>query len=181
MTLARAGLASGRRKAEPNRQRGFSGRGSFAPRCHGGRCMKRLVALVVPAMVFATTLRPGLAQDRVITTEKVRVKVETVAGNLEHPWGLAFRPDGRMLVTERPGRLRIVAKEGAVSEPIAGVPVVQAEGQPPGGSPAAAMLPGHGDTSTEAMKSRLGSRLRSSGRNRRRCGNCGATTGTAGG
>ena len=91
--------------------------------------MKRLVALVVPAMVFATTLRPGLAQDRVITTEKVRVKVETVAGNLEHPWGLAFLPDGRMLVTERPGRLRIVAKEGAVSEPIAGVPVVQAEGQ----------------------------------------------------
>ncbi len=55
--------------------------------------------------------------------------LETVATGLEHPWSLAFLPDGRMLVTERPGRLRYVTMKGEVSEPISGVPAVYAEGQ----------------------------------------------------
>lgn len=57
------------------------------------------------------------------------VTVETVASGLENPWGLAFLPDGRMLVTERPGRLRIITADGTLSEPIAGVPAVYARGQ----------------------------------------------------
>ncbi|MGH7518098.1 MAG: PQQ-dependent sugar dehydrogenase [Gemmatimonadales bacterium] len=57
------------------------------------------------------------------------LRVETVAGGLEHPWALAFLPDGRILVTERPGRLRIVEPGGKLSEPLAGVPKVWAEGQ----------------------------------------------------
>lgn len=57
------------------------------------------------------------------------VTVETVATGLVNPWGLAFLPDGRMLVTERPGRLRIVAANGALSDPLGGVPQVAASGQ----------------------------------------------------
>jgi glucose/arabinose dehydrogenase len=51
------------------------------------------------------------------------------AKGLDHPWALAFLPDGRALVTERPGRLRYVAKDGALSEPISGVPAVVAKQQ----------------------------------------------------
>ncbi len=57
------------------------------------------------------------------------IRVETVARGLEHPWALAFLPDGRMLITERPGRLRIVDKSGKLSAPLVGVPDVRAEGQ----------------------------------------------------
>jgi glucose/arabinose dehydrogenase len=57
------------------------------------------------------------------------ITTETVASGLVHPWALAFLPDGRILVTERPGRLRIVDRNGRLSEPLAGVPEVAARGQ----------------------------------------------------
>ncbi|MDQ8038139.1 MAG: PQQ-dependent sugar dehydrogenase [Pedobacter sp.] len=59
----------------------------------------------------------------------VEVKVSTISSNLEHPWGLAFLPDGSMLVTERPGRLRHVSTTGLASAAISGVPAVDARGQ----------------------------------------------------
>lgn len=52
-----------------------------------------------------------------------------VASGLEHPWGLAWLPSGGWLVTEKPGRLRIITPEGQVGEPIAGLPTVDADGQ----------------------------------------------------
>jgi aldose sugar dehydrogenase len=56
------------------------------------------------------------------------VRAETVAEGLEHPWALEFLPDGRILVTERPGRLRIISN-GQLSAPVANVPEVYARGQ----------------------------------------------------
>jgi aldose sugar dehydrogenase len=55
--------------------------------------------------------------------------VETIAEGLEHPWGMDVLPDGRILVSERAGRLRIVSVDGTVSPPLQGVPPVFAEGQ----------------------------------------------------
>ena len=59
----------------------------------------------------------------------VAFEVVTVAEGLENPWGLTFLPGGRLLVTERPGRLRIVTPDGKLSEPVAGLPPVAAGGQ----------------------------------------------------
>jgi glucose/arabinose dehydrogenase len=59
----------------------------------------------------------------------VAYDVVTVASGLQVPWGLAFLPDGRMLVTERPGRLRVVGKDGTLSPPVAGLPAMDARGQ----------------------------------------------------
>ncbi|TKX75384.1 PQQ-dependent sugar dehydrogenase [Halorubrum sp. GN11_10-6_MGM] len=61
---------------------------------------------------------------------EVEYAVETVADGFENPWGLAFLPgDGRLLVTERPGRLSLVDPESGETEPVAGAPEVVAEGQ----------------------------------------------------
>lgn len=74
------------------------------------------------------------------------LKVETFATGLSHPWGIAIMPDDRMLVTERPGRLRIVDKNGRLSPPLGGVPRVQAEGQ--GGLLDVALDPGFAQNRT---------------------------------
>ena len=71
----------------------------------------------------------GRAAAQDFTSRQGPIRVVTVASGLEHPWGLAFLPDGRMLVTERPGRLRIVTPDGQLSAPLAGVPEVWARGQ----------------------------------------------------
>ncbi len=79
------------------------------------------------AMLAAAT--PASAVDETFETEGPAIRVTTVADGLDHPWGLAFLPDGSMLVTERSGALRHVAADGAVSEPLSGVPEVDARDQ----------------------------------------------------
>jgi glucose/arabinose dehydrogenase len=59
----------------------------------------------------------------------VAVDVVTVAEGLQNPWGMVFLPDRRMLVTERPGRLRVVSAEGKLSAAVAGLPAVDARNQ----------------------------------------------------
>lgn len=56
-------------------------------------------------------------------------KLTVVAGPLQHPWGFALLEDGRILVTEKPGRMRLVSKDGKISEPLGGIPEVYARGQ----------------------------------------------------
>ena len=62
------------------------------------------------------------------TTEKVPIRVDVLASGLEHPWGIEVLPDGAFLVTERPGNMRLV-KDGQISDPIAGLPKITANGQ----------------------------------------------------
>jgi glucose/arabinose dehydrogenase len=58
--------------------------------------------------------------------ERSDLDLVTVTAGLEHPWGMAFLPDGRVLVTELAGRLRLIERDGKAGPPIAGVPVVEA-------------------------------------------------------
>jgi len=84
---------------------------------------------VLAAAALMLMSQSSVAEDKTIDTQTGSIKVETIAHGLENPWGLAFLPDDRMLVTERPGRLRVVTKNGTISEPLKGVPEVFAEGQ----------------------------------------------------
>jgi len=81
---------------------------------------------------FVLVLAPpasALEQALTAATEHGEVRLVTVTEGLEHPWGMAFLPDGRALVTERPGRLRIVAADGKLGPALGGVPAVDATGQ----------------------------------------------------
>src|SRR4029078_4566187 len=84
----------------------------------------RLLAL---AVLLASL--PGIAAAQTFKSSAGNLKVETVVGGLAHPWALAFLLDGRMLVTERPGRMRIATPDGKLSQPLQGVPKVAAYGQ----------------------------------------------------
>ncbi|GHA87656.1 PQQ-dependent sugar dehydrogenase [Modicisalibacter luteus] len=82
---------------------------------------------VATAMLISPLL---LAQpDSSIQTEAGAVQVEVLSEGLVHPWGMAFLPDGRALVTEREGRLRILGTDNSLTAPIEGVPDVFSQGQ----------------------------------------------------
>lgn len=89
---------------------------------------------MLSVLLTACALLPAAVEARERSRpEKVPVfdglKVVTVARDLEHPWSLAFLPDASMLVTERPGRLRHITRNGSVSPPLAGLPAIAAGGQ----------------------------------------------------
>lgn len=85
---------------------------------------------------------PACAQVETLkTSDGTQVMVEKLVGGLDHPWGMAFLPDGRLLVTERDtGKLYILAKDNTLSKPLQGVPRVRAHGQ--GGMMDVALDPG---------------------------------------
>ena len=130
---------------------------------------------LAPAMVGAIVAGAGCgsridaAAQGPIASEQATFELVTVTSGLEHPWGMAFLPDGEILITERPGRLRIVRGGVLDPEPIEGVPPVYASGQ--GGlldvalDPAFASnrviylayaAPGDGGNSTRVARAKLG-------------------------
>ena len=80
--------------------------------------MSSILLWLLSALVFAST----------VTTDQLQVNIDTVVEGLQHPWGLAFFEDGRMLVSERTGQLRIV-DSGKPGDPIEGMPEIAVGGQ----------------------------------------------------
>jgi len=98
--------------------------------------MKTPVALVAASLTAATLFAASFlivtgtrGETTSFTSSAGPLEVQTIASGLVNPWSLAFLPDGRMLVTERPGRMRLVTAEGQLSQPLKGVPEVFASGQ----------------------------------------------------
>jgi len=84
---------------------------------------------IVIGFTALASLGCASAEAEVFHSAAGDLALATVARGLEHPWALAFLPDGRLLVTERLGRMRIVGADGKLSPPLAGVPRVDASGQ----------------------------------------------------
>ncbi|MEO5760731.1 MAG: PQQ-dependent sugar dehydrogenase [Vicinamibacteria bacterium] len=97
------------------------------------------VSLPLPANAQGVDIKPpnGATQKAAFAGQTrapesksgVAFDVVNVASGLERPWALAFLPNGRMLVTERPGRLRVVSSDGTMSPTVTGLPAMDARGQ----------------------------------------------------
>lgn len=90
--------------------------------------LRRPARLLLALALASAAPASGGAAQTVERSELATFRIETVAQGLEHPWGLAMLPEGGLLVTERPGRLRLI-REGQPPLTVAGVPDVYAAGQ----------------------------------------------------
>lgn len=91
---------------------------------------RRVLSMLIGTAAVFAVMSPVTAQTQV----DVGYRIDAVVGGLEFPWALAFLPDGNMLVTERPGRLRVIERGTddrytLRAEAVAGVPPVMASGQ----------------------------------------------------
>jgi aldose sugar dehydrogenase len=93
--------------------------------------LRAVLGTAATALVLVGCSQATVAQasDEAISSEQATFRVVPVVTGLEHPWGMAFLPGGEILITERPGRLRLVRDGGLEPAPIAGVPEVYASGQ----------------------------------------------------
>jgi len=91
--------------------------------------MPILIPSVLTTLLLWLPVAAATAADSRIRTDEHAINVRIVVQGLEHPWGLAFLPDGRMLVTEREGRLRVVRDGKLDLRPVGGLPPIEASGQ----------------------------------------------------
>jgi glucose/arabinose dehydrogenase len=77
----------------------------------------------------AIVAAPAIARAQLLRSNKANLRLSTLSHGLVQPWGMAFLPDGRILITERPGRLRVFANGRLEPTPLGGVPRVAATGQ----------------------------------------------------
>ena len=85
------------------------------------------------AAAAATVAAPAIGRaQEVLRSAKASLRLVTLSRGLVQPWSMAFLPDGRMLITERPGRLRVFANGRLEPTPLAGVPRVAASQASPG-------------------------------------------------
>ena len=94
--------------------------------------MRRAALAVATGLVLAIStaaVQDTPEQVDSVMTEAGPVSIQNLVGGLDHPWGMAFLPDGRLLVTERSGNLRILGTDRQLSAPLGGVPEVFAQGQ----------------------------------------------------
>lgn len=94
---------------------------------HGVAAVLLTAAIMLAASMVVTPAARG--QQAGFGSSAGELEVRTIARGLGYPWALAFLPDGKMLVTERPGRMRIVTADGNISPPLKGVPEAWASGQ----------------------------------------------------
>jgi glucose/arabinose dehydrogenase len=98
-----------------------------APAPSIARCRAIAVGVITFSLAFGGA--PSAAEDPVFDSERERFRVVTLVRGLDHPWGMAFLPDGDMLITERPGRLLRVAGDTLEKRPVSGLPPLAAVGQ----------------------------------------------------
>ena len=86
--------------------------------------LRGVAAFALASTALAQSAAPGVQHHRA-----PRIVAHTVVEGLEHPWAVAFLPDGRYLISERPGRLRVATPEGRLLAPITGLPAIASGGQ----------------------------------------------------
>jgi aldose sugar dehydrogenase len=90
--------------------------------------MRQMVILSLVLFTFCSS-QDDIAQNDLIVTEELTFTIDTLATGLTNPWSMAFLPDGRILIAERPGRLRIWENGQLLDEPLSGLPDVWSHGQ----------------------------------------------------